>query len=91
MNFTKLDTALILALKKIKDPSEYCLVVFIHTQPVLDSAATAMLTSFGVNGITAQRDVYTATLSLNAVSELSEQPWVQYLRLSQELRLVSAG
>jgi len=91
MNFTKLDTALILALKNIKDPSEYCLVVFIHTQPVLDSGATAMLTSFGVNGITAQRDVYTATLSPNAISQLSEQPWVQYLKLSQQLRFVSAG
>ncbi|NJL78855.1 MAG: hypothetical protein HC836_06870 [Richelia sp. RM2_1_2] len=91
MNFTKLDTALILALKKIKDPSELCLVVFIHTQPVLDSGATAVLESFGINGIAPGKDVYTATLSLNAVSELSEQPWVQYLRLSQELRLVSAG
>ncbi|MGF1672602.1 MAG: hypothetical protein ACFCUV_02825 [Rivularia sp. (in: cyanobacteria)] len=91
MNFTKLDTALILALKKIKDPSELCLVVFIHTQAVLDSRATAVLESFGINGIESGKDVYTATLSLNAVSELSKQPWVQYLRLSQQLHLVSAG
>ncbi|MEA5592973.1 hypothetical protein [Rivularia sp. UHCC 0363] len=91
MNFTKLDIALILALKQIKDPSEPYLVIFIHTESVLDSTATALLESFGVNGITVGRDVYTATLSPNAISVLSEQPWVQYLKLSQELRLVSGG
>ncbi|MEM6754523.1 MAG: hypothetical protein AAF630_16315 [Cyanobacteria bacterium P01_C01_bin.38] len=89
MNFSKLDTALILALKKIEDRSKSSLVVFIHVEPNLDSKATAILKGNGVSGITAQRDVFTATLSLNAISQLSEQPWVKYLKLSGELRLLT--
>ncbi len=89
MNFTKLDTALILAIKKIQDRSIPCLVVFIHTQSAIDSTATTVLEGFGITGITAQKDVFTATLSLNAVAQLSEQPWVKYLKLSQKLRFAS--
>ncbi|MGB3761485.1 MAG: hypothetical protein WBA07_34755 [Rivularia sp. (in: cyanobacteria)] len=89
MNFSKLDTALILALKKKQDPSIPCLVVFIHTQSAIDSTATTVLEGFGISGITPQKDVYTATLSLNAVAQLSEQPWVKYLKLSHQLRFAS--
>lgn len=89
MNFSKLDTALILALKKIEDQSKPSLVVFIHVEPDIDSEATAVLKGLGISGITAKRDVFTATLSLNAVSQLSEQPWVKYLKLSKELRLLN--
>lgn len=88
MNFAKLDSALILALKTIEDPSIPCLVVFIHTDLVLDSTATALLEDLGVSDITQDKYVYTATLSPNAISLLSEQPWVQYLKLSQRLRFV---
>ena len=89
MNFSKLDTALILALKKIEDQSKPSLVVFIHVEPDIDSEATAILKGNGISGITAQRNVFTATLSLNAVSQLSEQPWVKSLKLSKKLRLVN--
>lgn len=89
MNFSKLDTALILALKKNQHQSRPCLVVFIHTQSAIDSEATAVLQGFGVSGIAANQDVFTATLSPNAVSQLSEQPWVKYMKLSRELRLVN--
>jgi len=89
MNFSKLDIALILALKKIQDQSRPCLVVFIHTELPIDSEAIALLEDFSVSGITAARDVFTATLSPNAVSQLSEQPWVKSLKLSQQLRLAS--
>ncbi len=89
MNFSKLDTSLILALKENQDPSIPCLVVFIHTQSAIDSTATTVLEGFGISGITPQRDVFTATLSLNAVAQLSEQPWVKYLKLSHKLRFAS--
>ena len=89
MNFSKLDTALILALKNIQDQSRPCLVVFIHTESAIDSTATTVLEGYGISGITEQKDVFTATLSLNAVSQLSEQPWVKFLRLSQKLRFAS--
>ena len=87
MNYKKLDTALAMVLNEVQDSEEQSLVVFIHTEPVPDAKATAFLESLGVN-VTKGRDVFTATLSANAVSQLSEQPWVQYIRLSQKLRLL---
>lgn len=85
MNYKKLDTALAMALKDVQNPEERSLVVFIHTEPVPDAKAAAFLESVGVN-VTSGRDVFTATLSANAVSQLSEKAWVQYIKLSQKLR-----
>ena len=58
------------------------------SNPTIDSEATAILKGNGISGITAQRDVFTATLSLNAVSQLSEQPWAG-TKLSKKLRLLN--
>jgi hypothetical protein len=88
MNYQKLDTALAMALNDVQNLDELSLVVFIHTQPLPDKAAATFLESLGVSGVTSERDVFTATLSANAVSQLSDQPWVQYIRLSQKLRLI---
>jgi hypothetical protein len=85
MNYQKLDTALAMALSEVENPEEQSLVVFIHTEPMPDASAAAFLESLGVS-VTRGRDVFTATLSANAVSQLSEKPWVQYIRLSQKLR-----
>ncbi len=86
MNYRKLDAALAMALNSVQDPDERCLAVFIHTEPAPDAAAVAVLERLGVSGITRGRDVFSATLSVNAVSQLSDEPWVQYLKLSQKLR-----
>ncbi|WP_315790541.1 hypothetical protein [Fischerella sp. JS2] len=89
MNYKKLDAALAMALNQVQDPDQRSLVVFIHTQPVADNSnATAILENLGISGITAKKDVFSATLSINEIAKLSEQPWVQYLKLSQKLRLV---
>lgn len=85
MNYKKLDTALSMALNEVQDSEAQSLVVFIHTESVPDEKATAFLESLGVNVMKGQ-DVFTATLSANAVSPLSDKPWVQYIRLSQKLR-----
>src|ERR687885_2626804 len=85
MNYQKLDTALVMALNDVQNPDEASLVVFIHTEPVPDATAAAFLEGLGVS-VTSGRDVFTATLSANAISQLSEQPWVQYIKLSQKLR-----
>ncbi|OUL31777.1 hypothetical protein [Nostoc sp. 106C] len=90
MNYQKLDAALVTALKEVHDPETPSLAVFIHTEPVLELTATAVLENLGVSGVTAGKDVFTATLSANAITQLSEQPWVQYLKLSQKLHLVNA-
>lgn len=91
MNYQKLDAALAMALNNVPDSQEPCLAVFIHTESVLDSAATAVLENSGISGVNSGKDVFTATLSPNVISQLSEQPWVKYLKLSQKLRLVNSS
>ncbi|MHC5859463.1 hypothetical protein [Nostoc sp.] len=89
MNYQKLDAALATALNDVQDLEETNLAVFIHTEPVLDSVATALLESLGVNDVSSGKDIFTATLSANAISQLSEEPWVKFLKRSHQLRLVN--
>lgn len=89
MNYQKLDAALATALNDVKNVEEPSLAVFIHTEPILSPAATAILGSLGVNGVSSGKDIFTATLSPNAISQLSEQTWVKYLKRSQQLGLVN--
>lgn len=91
MNYQKLDAALAMALNDIQDPATPSLNVFIHTEPISDSTATAVLESLGVSGVSNGKDTFTATLSANAISQLSEQSWVKNLQMSQKLRLVNTG
>ncbi|MEM7726883.1 MAG: hypothetical protein AAF208_11010 [Cyanobacteria bacterium P01_A01_bin.45] len=87
MNYQKFDTALSMELNQVENPNENCLVVFIHTKPIIDSVAKKFLKSLGISNITDEVKVYTATISLNILSELSEKSWVDYLKLSQRLHL----
>ena len=89
MNYQKLDAALATALNDVQNVDAPSLAVFIHTEPILSPAATAILESFGVSNVTSGKDVFTATLSLNAISQLSKQTWVKSLKRSQQLRLVN--
>ncbi|MBC1236887.1 hypothetical protein [Nostoc sp. 2RC] len=89
MNYQKLDAALATALNDVEDLEKPSLGVFIHTEPILDSTATAVLENFGVSDVTSGKDIFTATLSPNAISQLSEQPWVKFLKRSQQLSLVN--
>jgi hypothetical protein len=90
MNYQKLDAALATALNDVQDTQEANLGVFIHTQPILDSEAIAILENLGVSDVTSGKDIFTATLSLNAISQLSEESWVKYLKRSQQLHLLNA-
>jgi hypothetical protein len=89
MNYQKLDAALAMALNDVQDPEEPSLIVFIHTKQAPDADAIALLENLGVNGVSSANDVFTATLSPNAISQLSEEPWVEYIKLSQKLRLLN--
>ncbi|NEU73378.1 hypothetical protein PI95_012575 [Hassallia byssoidea VB512170] len=90
MNYQKFDAPLSMALKDVQNTDEPSLQVFIHTKPV-SNAETATLENLGVSGVTSGKDVFTATLSPNAISQLSEQPWVQHVKLSQTLHLANQG
>lgn len=89
MNYQKLDAALATALNDVPDPETPSLTVFIHTEPILDADATAILENLNVAGVTPGKDTFSATLSANAIAQLSAQPWVQHLKLSQKLHLVN--
>ncbi|MBW4634660.1 MAG: hypothetical protein KME30_22950 [Iphinoe sp. HA4291-MV1] len=90
MNYQKLDTALAVALNDVDNPQEPSLNVFIHTTPDADSTGTtAVLENLGVPDVSPGKDIFTATLSPNAISQLSEQPGVQAIKLSQNLHLVN--
>jgi len=87
MDYKKMDAALAAALEEIQDPEAPTLSVFIHTSYVPEDAEAAFLEDLGVRGVTGGRQVFTATLSPRAVAELSEQPWLRYMKLSRKLHL----
>jgi hypothetical protein len=98
MNYQKLDAALAMALNDVQDPEEPSLIVFIHTKEAPDADAIpswmvangiALPENLGVNDVSSANDIFTATLSANAISQLSEEPWVKYIKLSQKLRLLN--
>jgi hypothetical protein len=89
MNYQKLDATLVMALKDVLEPESPNLVVFIHIQTPLEADAIAQLEALGISNIAENKDVFTATVSPNAVSKLSDQTWVKYLKLSRKLRLAN--
>jgi hypothetical protein len=62
--------------------------IFIHTGGAPTAEQTDFLKRQGVADAQLQRPIITATVSARTVRELSEQPWVRYLKLSSQLRLV---
>ena len=91
MNYQKLDAALVMALNRVQNPHQPSFVIFIHTQPGLESAAKKFLMDLGISEITESKRVFTATVSAHTISELSDQTWVEYLKLSQRRRFVCRG
>lgn len=87
MNYQKLDAALASAIARVENPEERNLVVFVQAEPVPDAQKADFLEHLGVSGASSERDIFTATLSAREVGELSEQRWVQSIRLSQKLHL----
>jgi hypothetical protein len=89
MNYKKLDAALAMAVNQVENPQLPSLVVFVRTNQPLDGNALAFLESLGIKGVTGTKEVFTATVSVSAISQLSGQSWVQFLQLSQKLRLLN--
>lgn len=91
MNYQKIDSYLAMAIEDITDVNVPSLVVFIHTGENLDQDSIAFLEDLGVTDIEMGQQLFTATLSVNTIDELSELPWIEYLRLSQKLSLKPSG
>jgi hypothetical protein len=91
MDYRKVDTGLAGALEEAGDADVASLTVFIHTARVPDEEAISVLKGFGVSLATGDAQIFTATLSPHAVAQLSEQPWVQSIKLSRSLRLKNSS
>lgn len=89
MNYQKLGTELAMAVTDAKtlDEEKAAFKVFIRTAHAPNTNEVNYLKELGVSCEPADRRIFTATLSARAVDELSEQPWVSSLRLSQKLQL----
>ena len=87
MDFSKLDADLLAELDQASaDPNERAFLVFVQTDRPLGPEETAVFSRMGVAGDFLGQDLFTATLSLRALDELSNQAWVRYLKLSRRLR-----
>jgi hypothetical protein len=84
MDYRKVDPGLASALEEVDDQESASLTVFIHTVQVPDREAIRVLKGFGV--ATGEGQIFTGKLSPRAVAQLSEQPWVQSIKLSRSLR-----
>lgn len=87
MNYAKLDAALSSALSETRlDEDEPRLVVSVRTLEPPDIAQQRELERLGVQGVSCDGRVFSARLSVQALAELSEKPWVQLVSLARLLR-----
>ena len=88
VDYQKVDAGLASALAEVTNPEARELTVFIHTAGTPTQDQAAFLGQHGVADTSADRQVFTATLSARAVDELTHQPWIRYFKLSSKLRPV---
>ena len=87
MQYSKTGAALAAALAKTREGKSAALDVFVHTAAIPTGGQRSSLEDLGV-AIAPGATIFTARLSPQAIEELSQQPWVEALRLSQRLRLL---
>ncbi|MDJ0557464.1 MAG: hypothetical protein QNJ68_24050 [Microcoleaceae cyanobacterium MO_207.B10] len=86
MDYRKLDPALMNALSKVKESQKQALEVFVRTMEIPSEIEASFLQQLGVRGVNHHRCTFTARLSAQAVTELSNQPWVHNLKLARKFR-----
>jgi hypothetical protein len=85
MNPGKLDAALAMMLESKEQEPNPRLSVFVRTEIGLPAVARSTLKALGIE-IAENASVFSADLSKQQVSELSEQPWVKLIRLARATR-----
>jgi hypothetical protein len=86
MDYRKIDASLGEVLAEAANTDEPNLVVFISTTEEPNADQASLLQSIGVNQVAPGRRVFTGTLSVHAIDQLTDQPWVRSVKLSQKLR-----
>jgi len=89
MNYRKVDATLAAALAETENAEEPRLAVFIHMKEAPNASAATFLETLGVKVNSTRQHIFTATISPREVKELSKQPWVRYVKLSQKLRMLN--
>lgn len=89
MNYQKLDAFLSAALSEQPDSETLTLSVSVRTLEPPDVEQQKELADLGVYGVSSGGRIFSAQLSADAVSQLSEKPWIRLLSLAQELRPLS--
>jgi hypothetical protein len=86
MDYRKIDASLGEVLAEAANTDEQNLVVFIHTNEEPNEEQASLLHSVGVSQVASGRRLFTGTLSADGVDQLTQQPWVRSVKLSQKLR-----
>jgi hypothetical protein len=86
MNYAKVDAPLTAALKR-KGMNKRFIPVFIGVKKGLGQTEIAHLQKSGITFDREIPEIFSATISQESISELSDQEWVRYLKLSSKLKL----
>jgi len=85
MNYNKVDAALAAALKSEETDKNF-IPVFVGVNKGLGQNEKEYLQKLGLIFNKDIPEIITATISQEAISELSDQSWVRYLKLSTRLK-----
>ena len=85
MNYNKVDAALSAALKSEETDKNF-IPVFVGVNKGLGQNEKEYLQKLGLIFNKDIPEIITATISQQAISELSDQSWVRYLKLSTRLK-----
>ena len=85
MNYNKVDAALAAALKSEETDKNF-IPVFVGVNKGLGQNEKEYLQKLGLIFNKNVPEIITATISQQAISELSDQSWVRYLKLSTRLK-----
>lgn len=89
INYRKVDAPLAAAVEEIENTEDPTLAIFIYTARSRDEAATIFLHRLGIRVYSTNQEIFTATVSPHTVKELSQQPWVRFVKLSQKLHMLN--
>ena len=85
MNYNKVDAALAAALKS-EETDKNLIPVFVGVKKGLGQNEKEYLQKLGLIFNKDIPEIITATISQEAISELSDQSWVRYVKLSTRLK-----
>jgi len=85
MNYNKVDAALAAALKS-EETDKNLIPVFVGVKKGLGQNEKEYLQKLGLIFNKDIPEIITATISQQAISELSDQSWVRYVKLSTRLK-----